>query len=177
MRRLLAIGAGVALTLGLATAAFAWDNMTLNAECAPDSASLAWTIDLPREKNYKIDWSFDATFATFTTTDFGSKGEHAFTTARDGDTLHVRWHSDTSVTAEAMANEELCVQGGQATPTPTSTPENGVQGATGTPSGIPDTAVTDTSSTGLPALLFGMLLVVSLATLVTLNLNAARSRA
>ena len=187
MRRLLAIGAGLGLTLGLTTAAFAWDNITLNAECAPDRDSLAWSIDLPSEKNFKVDWSFDASFATFATVDFGSKGEHEFTTPRDGDTLHVRWASDTSVTAQAMANEELCVQGGAATPTPTQeggvhggtsqpTPEDGVQGATGTPSGIPDTAVTDTSSTGLPALLFGMLLIASLATLVTVNLKAARAR-
>ena len=150
MRKLLATVAGVALALSLTTGALAWGNLTLNAECAADEATLAWTINLPTENNFMIDWSFDANFATFTTTDFGSAGEHHFSTPRGGDTLYVRWTSEHDTMAQAMSNTELCAQTA-ATPTPegsvmggtsSPSPEGGVHGGTGTPApGIPDTSV------------------------------------
>ena len=117
MRKMLAAFAGVALTLSLATAVLAWGNLTLTAECAPDEATFAWTIDLPSENNFKIDWSFDADFGTFTTVDFVSAGEHDFTTPTGGDVLYVRWSSEHDTTAQATSNTEMCAPAA-ATPTP-----------------------------------------------------------
>jgi hypothetical protein len=173
----------------MATAAFAWGNITLSARCAPDTNTLAWTIDLPKEKNFKVDWSFDADFATFATVDFGSAGQHDFTTPRDGDTLHVRWRSDMKVTAEAAANTEVCAQTGGST----SSPEGSVKGATGTPAGspeggveagtssvapgtgIPDTA-TDSAPVQVPAMILAVLLVASVGVLAGANAVARRAR-
>jgi hypothetical protein len=190
MRRLLAIGAGVALSCGLATAAFAWNDIGLSAACAPDADSLAWTIDLPSEKNFKVDWSWGADFATFATVDFGSAGEHDFTTPRGGDTLYVRWTSDIETTAQAAANTDLCAHGAVATPTP----EGSVEGATGTPAsspeggveagtssvapgtGIPDTAVTRAGAEQIPAMILAALLVASVGLLMATNIVARRER-
>ena len=160
MRKLLAGSAGVVLALTLATGVLAWGNLTLTAECAADTATYAWTIDLPNENNFKVDWSFDADFATFATVDFGLAGEHQFTTPRSGDILYVRWSSDHDTMAQAMSNQEVCaaaipptpegsVKAGASTPTP----EGNVQGGTGTPgAGLPDTSVgAGSSSSAIPA--------------------------
>lgn len=107
MRRLLAPVAGLALVLSMAGTALAWEEPTLTALCAPDANSYAWQIHLPTEDDYNIDWSFDS-FATFTTTDFLTAGDHEFITPRGGETLKVRWSSEHSSKAKADANAELC---------------------------------------------------------------------
>jgi len=107
VRRLLAPIAGLALVLSMAGTALAWEEPTLTALCAPDANSYAWTIHLATEDDYNIDWSFD-NFATFTTTDFLTAGDHEFTTPRGGDKLKVRWSSEHSSKAKAEANAELC---------------------------------------------------------------------
>ncbi|MEO8252371.1 MAG: hypothetical protein ABI578_07845 [Chloroflexota bacterium] len=102
----------VALGLVLATAgiALAWAQPTLTARCAPDENSYAWTINLHTESNYRVDWSFQSTFAGFATVDFASAGGHDFTTPRGGSTLYVRWTSDHASKAQATANADLCEQ-------------------------------------------------------------------
>jgi hypothetical protein len=181
--------AGAVLAVSLATVAFAWGNITLQAECAGDDQSLSWSIQLPAgEDNYQIDWSFSADFSTFVTIDFGAAGDHHFTTPRAGSDLHVRWSSDHQTMAQAAASDELCASG-TPTPTPegtvkgglgspTSTPEGNVQGGTGTPAeGIPDTAQDPSSSAQpIPALVFGVVLVLSVATLALANLKVAADR-
>jgi hypothetical protein len=191
MKKLLAAGAGSVLALSLVTGVVAWGALTLSAECAADEATFAWTIDLPAgENNYKIEWSFEANFATFTTVDFGTAGEHDFTTPRGGTILYVRWSSDHDTTAQATANAEICGQTA-ATPTPspapegsvgpggstpTPTPESNVQGGTGTPAPeVPDTATSGSGSVGpIPAIGFGLILLASLGILAGANLKATK---
>jgi uncharacterized repeat protein (TIGR01451 family) len=99
----------VALVLSMATIAFAWKDPMLTALCAPDENSYAWRIHLETESNYDIELSWD-NFATpaFDTIDFGSAGDHDFTTARGGSTLYVRFADDHGAKASAAADEELC---------------------------------------------------------------------
>lgn len=189
MKKLLATFVGAALALSLATGVLAWGALTLDAECAADQTTYAWTIDLPSgENNYRIDWSFAPDFSSVATVDFGAAGEHDFTTPRGGTILYVRWSSDQGTTAWATANAELCSQAA-ATPTPTqegstgaggstATPEENVQGGTGTPGAeVPDTATTASSDVS-PTLAvgFGLILLVSLAVLVLANVKAAQRR-
>jgi uncharacterized repeat protein (TIGR01451 family) len=110
VRKLLAPVAALALVFVAAGAALAWNPLTLTANCAPDDNSYAWTINLPAEDNSKVDWSFDSDFASFTTVDFGSAGDHDFTTPRGGPTLYVRWNSDHRLDAQDSenANGDLC---------------------------------------------------------------------
>ncbi len=108
MRRLFAPIVASALVLATAGVVLAWVQPTLTAQCAPDENSYAWSIHLHSEGNYNIDWSFDSNFASFTTTNFGSAGDHDFTTPRGGPTLYVRWTSDHGSKAQAAANGDLC---------------------------------------------------------------------
>jgi hypothetical protein len=186
MKKLLAALAGVALSLSLATSAFAWGNLTLTAECAPDQATFAWTINLPNENNFKVDWSFDSDFSTFMTIDFGSMGEHDFTTPRGGDVLYVRWSSEHNTTAQAASNKQMCAEAA-ATPTPTPegsvmggtftsspSPENNVHGGTGTPApDIPDTSVqAQGGASAFPAVVFALIALGSLGVLAVANVKA-----
>jgi hypothetical protein len=116
VRKLFAPVAALALVLMTAGIVLAWVQPTLTAECAPDANNYAWKINLHTEDNYKIDWSFDSTFGTFTTVDFLTAGDHSFTTVRGGTTLYVRWFSDHSSKASAAANAELCTQVEQSIP-------------------------------------------------------------
>ena len=172
MRRIWAAAAAAMLTLSLASVVAGWGEIGLTAECAPDENTLAWKITLPAgEDNYLIDWSFDASFATFTTADFGTAGQHQFTTPRGGPTLFVRWSNDHDTTAQAAANEELCNEG-SASPSPSasvaesvapssspqgslgasSSPEQSVAATTGTPVSSPEQSVAGGTGTpgGLP---------------------------
>lgn len=112
VRKLLAPVAALALVFVAAGAALAWNPLTLTAKCAPDDSHYAWTVNLPKEDDSKVDWSFDADFTTFTTLDFGTGnvGDQDFTTPRGGSTLYVRWTSDHRLSAQDSedANGELC---------------------------------------------------------------------
>ena len=151
--------------MSIAGTALAWEDPTLSALCAPDQSHYAWSINLHKEKNFNIDWSFDS-FATFTTTDFLTKGDHEFTTPRGGATLKVRWSSEPDVSAKADANAELCEP-----------PEEEVEAGTGTPAGtVSDSSIVGEQSGPLPMIIFGMLLVVSLGTLAYANVKVVRAR-
>lgn len=111
MRKLLA--PIVAMTLFLATAgiAMAWQPPTLTSHCAPDENSFAWTINLPgSEDSWEIEFSWD-NFATppFDTIDFGSGGDHDFTTPRGGPILYARWAADHNHWTSLSGDQELCV--------------------------------------------------------------------
>lgn len=169
MRKLLAPVAAVALVLSMVGTVLAWAHPTLTADCAPDANSLAWKINLVGpEANYKVDWSFDASFAGATTTDFGTAGDHSFTTPRGGWTLYVRWSSHHGSHASAAANLELCTQSHQSA-------EQSVEAGTGTPAGtIPDSSVASNGSNPIPTILFSMLLLGSLTTMVVTNVKTAK---
>lgn len=107
MRKLLAPVAGLALVLSMAGTALGWEEPTLTALCAPDENTYAWSIHLHDEDDFLIDWSFD-NFATFTTTDFLTAGDHDFITPRGGDELKVRWSSQHGSKARAFARTDLC---------------------------------------------------------------------
>lgn len=111
MRKLLAPVAALALVLAMGSIALAWQQPTLTANCAPDANSFAWTINLQgQEDNYLVDLSWDH-FATapFDTIDFGSAGDHDFTTPRGGPILYVRWASDTKAMTSLSGDTELCI--------------------------------------------------------------------
>jgi MYXO-CTERM domain-containing protein len=134
------VAAGLIATLVLSFFTFsaeagAWSAPTLRAVCAPSGTQLGWSITLPQEKNFKVDMAFNSSFTGATTTDFGSAGTHAFTTARGGTTLWVRWSSDHSVKTRASANTTLCngtgtVAGTQCSGTATMTSHSAISGAT-----------------------------------------------
>ncbi|MDQ6859247.1 MAG: LPXTG cell wall anchor domain-containing protein [Chloroflexota bacterium] len=121
MRGLMArLAAGIIATLVLSVFMFggeagAWSAPTLRAVCAPSGTQLGWTITLPQENDFKIDMAFNSAFTGATTTNFGTAGAHAFTTARGGTTLWVRWSSDHAVNTSAVANTTLCTTGGTGT--------------------------------------------------------------
>ena len=151
--------------MSIAGTALAWEEPTLTALCAPDQNSYAWRITLHKEKDYNIDWSFDS-FATFTTTDFLTKGDHEFTTPRGGPTLKVRWTSEHDANAKADANPELCEP-----------PEEVVEAGTGTPAAtVSDSSIVGEQSGPLPIIIFGTLLVTSLGTLTYANVKAVARR-
>lgn len=108
MRKLLAPIAAVTLVLAMAGTVLAWDDPDLASECAPDQDHYSWKITLPTENNYIIEWSFDEDFIGASVVDFGSAGEHSFTTPQGGPTLFVRFASDHKAKAKADANTELC---------------------------------------------------------------------
>lgn len=151
--------------MSIAGTALAWEEPTLTALCAPDQNSYAWRINLHKEKDFNIDWSFDS-FATFTTTDFLTKGDHEFTTPRGGPTLMVRWSSEPDVSAQADANPELCEP-----------PEQTVEAATGTPaSTVTNASIVGGQSGPLPTILFSLVLLASLSTLAYANVKAVARR-
>ncbi len=106
----------------MAGIAIAWQQPTLTALCAPDANHFAWKIHLANESDFELDGSFDSDFdpltmadigagdEAFDELDFGSSGDHEFTTPRGGSTLYVRWSSDHGSKTDAAANEELCEQ-------------------------------------------------------------------
>jgi hypothetical protein len=158
-RVMAAIGSSLLIIALSASAVFAWVKPTLAAMCADDQAHYAWQITLPQEADYQIQFSWSSSFANAWLVDFGSPGAHAFSTDRGGSTIYARWKSDTNVSTSGAANGELCYQPTPtptptptATPTPTPTPtatppsvhhspEQSVEGSTGTPRPIPDTAI------------------------------------
>ena len=81
MKKLLAPVAAAALLLAMVTTVFAWQ-ATLTSDCAPDANSFAWKINLHNEPDYKIEFSFASNFSGSWTVDFGTSGEHTFTTPR-----------------------------------------------------------------------------------------------
>jgi hypothetical protein len=173
VRKLLAPVAAVALALSMVGTVLAWAHPTLTADCAPDANSLAWKINLTGpEDNYKVDWSFDATFAGAMTTDFLTAGEHSFTTPRGGWTLYVRWSSHHGSTAKADANLQLCTQGHES-----QSAEQSVEAGTGTPVGtIPDSSVGSNGSNPIPTVLFSLMLLGSLTAMVVTNVKTAKDR-
>jgi hypothetical protein len=192
VKRLLAPTAALALLLAMAGVALAWTAPALSAECAPDGSHFAWKIHLPSESNYNIDWSFDSGFATFSTINFGSSGDHDFTTDRGGTTLYVRWSSDTGVKAHAAADDSLCqqpsveesvaestaasVEESVAESTAESVAEQTVEAGTGTPAAtIPNTSLDGTGSGPLPTIVFSVVLLGSLGILAYGNVKLARA--
>jgi hypothetical protein len=159
----------------------AWAHPMLTAQCAPDANSLAWTITLTGpEDNYRVDWSFDAGFAGATTVDFGTAGDHSFTTPRGGWKLYVRWTSHPGSTAKADANLQLCTQGQQSQSAQQSVGQSGeqsVEAGTGTPGGtLPDSAVGSNGSNPIPTVLFSLLLLGSLTAMAVTNVKTAKDR-
>ncbi len=165
MRKLLAPVAAVALVLSMAGTALGWEEPTLTALCAPDANSYAWKITLAAdEDDYNIDWSFD-NFATFSTTDFLTDGEHEFITPRGGESLKVRWSSHPDSKAKADANGELC-----------DPPDEEVEAGTGTPAAtVSDSSMGVGPSSPLPQIIFSVLLVASLGTLAYTNVKVVRA--
>jgi hypothetical protein len=187
-RAMAAIGSSLIVIALSAGAVFAWVRPTLAAMCADDDAHYAWQISLSQEADYKIQFSWSSSFANAWTVDFGSAGVHGFSTDRGGSTLYARWKSDISKSTSADAMGALCRQPTPTpTPTPTATPtptpkatptatpsqtppthrpspEQRIQGATGTPQPIPDTAVDYADGSQL-VLAFPVVLLIAAVTL------------
>jgi hypothetical protein len=186
-----AIGSSLIVVALAAGAVFAWARPTLLAMCADDDAHYAWQISLGQEGDYRIQFSWNSSFADAWTVDFGSDGAHAFSTDRGGSTLHARWTSDMSQSTSAQANGALCRQPTPTpTPTPTATPtvaptqtppthrpspEQSVQGATGTPQPVPDTAVSSGEQLQL-ILAFPVVLLILALVIATYAAVAANRR-
>ena len=190
MRKLLAPVAAAALLLAMVTTVFAW-RATLTSDCAPDANSFAWKINLQNEPDYKIEFSFASNFSGSWTVDFGTSGEHSFTTPRTGATLYFRWVSDHNSKGSAAANANLCEQqsvaesvaqsvaasasecqqteqGGNTCPSAVQTVEAG----TGTPAGsIPNTSIDGSGPNPLPTILFSLVLLGSLGGLAYTNVK------
>ncbi len=181
MRRLLAPLAAIGLTLAVAGTVLAWVQPILTSDCAPDANSYAWKINLHSEDNYSIDWSFDSGFAGATTVDFGSSGDHSFTTPRGGATLYVRWSSDHSSKAQADANGDLCEKESQAESVAESVAqsvEQSVEAGTGTPAGsLPNSSLSGTGSNPLTTVVFSLVLVGSLSALAYGNVRVTKKGA
>ena len=169
MRKLLAPFAAITLLLATAGVAMAWKPPTLTSHCAPDENTFAWTINLPsKEDSWEIQFSWD-NFATppFDTIDFGSGGDHDFTTPRGGSTLYARWKAEHDSGTSLSGDSKLCVE-----------PEQSVEAATGTPSGtLSNSAISTVKGPGpLPAILFSMVLLGSLGTLAYANVKGVARR-
>ena len=195
-RVMAAIGSSLLVVALSAGAVFAWIRPTLASMCAADQAHYAWQITLSPEADYKIQFSWDSSFANAWTVDFGSSGAHAFSTDRGGSTLYARWKSDVNKSTSAAANGELCYQP-TATPTPTPTPtptatptatptqtppthrpspEQSVQGSTGTPQPIPDTAISYRDQSQLVLAFPVALLILALVLSASAGVAANRRR-
>ncbi len=195
MRKLLAPAIAAAMILATAGIVLAWAKPILTAECAEDATHYEWKINLSTEDNYIIDWSFDSEFATMTTHDFESAGNHEFITVRGGPILYVRWHDDTDKAAQANANGEVCAQPSVEQSVAESVPasvaesvpasvaasvpasvEQSVEAGTGTPApSIPSGALSGNGSSPLPTVIFSLVLLASLGTLVLANVKVARA--
>jgi hypothetical protein len=199
-RVMAAIGSSLIVVALSAGAVFAWVRPTLSAMCADDDAHYAWQISLSQEADYKIQFSWSSSFADAWTVDFGSAGAHGFSTDRGGSTLYARWKSDMSKSTSAAVNAELCHQPTPtptatptATPTPTPTatptarpthappthrpsPEQSVEGATGTPQPIPDTAIDYGDQSQLVLAFPVVLLIAAVALSASAGIVALRRR-
>ena len=184
MRKLLAPIVAITLIVATAGIALAWQAPTLTANCAPDDNTFAWTINLPGvEDNYKVDLSWD-NFATppFDTIDFGSSGDHDFTTPRGGSILYVRWTSDPEKMASVSGDSELCVPVEQsvaesAQQSVAQSAQQTVEAGTGTPAGsIPNSALGSNGPSPLPTILFSLVLLASLGTLAYANVKVVARR-
>lgn len=191
MKKLLAPAVAVTMLLATAGLALAWVQPSLTPKCAPNENSFAWTINLHQEKDYSVDWSFQSNFTGFATVDFGSAGDHDFTTVRGGSTLYVRWSSDHASKAQANANSELCEQPAveqsvaetvlesvaeSVAESVGQSAEQSVEAGTGTPgASIPDSSVSGNGSGPLPTVIFSMLLVASLGSLAYSNVRVAKA--
>jgi hypothetical protein len=167
----------------------AWSDPDLQAGCAPDENSYAWSIWLPTESNYDMEFSWNSNFSSAWDVTFPSNGFHLFTTAQGGSTLYVRFEDDHGANDSQAANSELCEP--EETPTPSPTPEGSQAGETGSPSPTPEgsqAGATGTPAASLPntalgasgaggtlaTILFGLVLVASLGSLAYANAKAAR---
>jgi hypothetical protein len=203
VRKLLAPAIAAAMVLVTAGIVLAWAKPILTAECAEDANHYEWKINLHDEANFKIDWSFDSGFASMTSHDFVTAGDHEFITVRGGPILYVRWHDDTSKTAQADANGEVCVQPSVEQSVAESVPasvaqsvaesvaesvpasvaqsvaasaEQSVEAGTGTPQpSIPNGALSGNGSSPLPTVIFSLVLLASLGTLAYTNVRVART--
>jgi hypothetical protein len=110
VRRLtIALSSTAVLILALAGTALGWVTPVLTANCAPDENTYAWSIHLNPEDNQNIEFSWASDFSSPWTTNFGTSGDHSFTTPRGGSTLYARYVSDHNAKTSAVANAELCV--------------------------------------------------------------------
>ena len=64
VRRLLAPLSALILILAAAGTVMAWSNPDLESACAPDADHYAWSILLPTEDNYNMEFSWAADFGT-----------------------------------------------------------------------------------------------------------------
>jgi hypothetical protein len=190
VKKLLAPLAALTLVLATAGLALAWVQPSLTPRCAPDENSYAWTINLHQEDNFSVDWSFESNFASFATIDFGSAGDHDFTTPRGGSTIYVRWSSQHDSTAQANADSGLCQQQSVAESVQESvaqsvaesvsesvaqSAEQSVEAGTGTPEAtIPDSSIAGNGSSPWPTVIFGLVLVTSLGSLAYANVRVAK---
>ena len=172
MRRLLPLLSALILIVAAAGTTLAWSDPDLESECAPNENEFAWSIWLPTESNYDMEFSWSADFSNAWDVTFPGNGIHEFTTARGGTTLYVRFDDDHNANDSEPANDELCEE----PESPTPTPEGSQAGGTGTPEpSLPDTATGITGfASPLATVGFGLLLVVSLGALAYANVRTVR---
>ena len=146
MRRLLPLISALILFLSAAGSVMAWSDPDLQAACAPDENSYAWSIWLPTESNYDMEFSWNSNFSSAWDVIVPSNGVHLFTTARGGSPCTSGFEDDHGANDSQVANGELCEP---ETPTPSPTPEGSQAGETGSPTPTPEGS--QAGATGTPA--------------------------
>ena len=118
--------------------ALAWARPSLAPQCASDEAHYSWILNLSREPDYKIQFSWNSNFSNYWNVNFGKSGEHAFETSRGGSTLYARWKNDKRKSTSALADAQLCVQPSQSE-SPSATPSESPSATpTESPSATPE---------------------------------------
>jgi hypothetical protein len=94
----------------------AWSAPGIASVCSDDQAVHNWTVTLPTEADYNIQWADNAGFASPTDVTM-SAGANSLSTPASVTTLYVRWASEPNTESSATWSGGAC-----SSPSPTGTP-------------------------------------------------------
>lgn len=138
-----ALGLFAVLIPATTSLVLAWSAPGIASVCSDDQAVHNWTVTLPTEADYNIQWADNAGFANPTDVTM-NVGANSLSTPASVTTLYVRWASDPNTRSSATWSGGSCssappsgtpfqsFQGETATPTASQTPFESFQGETAT---------------------------------------------
>jgi hypothetical protein len=183
-----ALGLFAVLIPATTSLVLAWSPPGIASVCSDDQAVHNWTVTLPTEADYNIQWADNAGFANPTDVTM-NVGANSLSTPASVTTLYVRWASDPNTRSSATWSGGSCssappsgtpfqsFQGETATPTASQTPFESFQGETATPGGTmtpPPTGAGSDRSSNNSTPLFALLICLAFGGLCLVAVEVQR---
>ena len=166
-----ALGLFAVLIPATTSLVLAWSPPGIASVCSDDQAVHNWTVTLPTEADYNIQWADNAGFANPTDVTM-NVGANSLSTPASVTTLYVRWASDPNTRSSATWSGGSC-----SSAPPSGTPFQSFQGETATPGGTmtpPPTGAGSERSSNNSTPLFALLICLAFGGLCLVAVEAQR---